>query len=145
VPKPAKVQHVTVSKRFQVGGDWFCKCLKRLAPQVGLEPTTLRLTAGCSAIELLRSRRKPAARTGSRFQCHYNDNIPSQCRKEKRTGLESPNHWNGFIIHSVMIGIKIGLSELLILLGMVMLLGNFVFATGCALVLKMLWSTSEIS
>jgi hypothetical protein len=27
-----------------------------LAPQVGLEPTTLRLTAGCSAIELLRSR-----------------------------------------------------------------------------------------
>ena len=29
--------------------------LKRMAPQVGLEPTTLRLTAGCSAIELLRS------------------------------------------------------------------------------------------
>jgi hypothetical protein len=28
----------------------------KLAPQVGLEPTTLRLTAGCSAIELLRSR-----------------------------------------------------------------------------------------
>ena len=27
----------------------------RMAPQVGLEPTTLRLTAGCSAIELLRS------------------------------------------------------------------------------------------
>ena len=29
--------------------------LERMAPQVGLEPTTLRLTAGCSAIELLRS------------------------------------------------------------------------------------------
>jgi hypothetical protein len=29
--------------------------LKILAPQVGLEPTTLRLTAECSAIELLRS------------------------------------------------------------------------------------------
>ncbi len=29
--------------------------LKEMAPQVGLEPTTLRLTAGCSAIELLRS------------------------------------------------------------------------------------------
>ena len=28
---------------------------KRMAPQVGLEPTTLRLTAGCSAIELLRN------------------------------------------------------------------------------------------
>ena len=26
-----------------------------MAPQVGLEPTTLRLTAGCSAIELLRN------------------------------------------------------------------------------------------
>jgi hypothetical protein len=35
---------------------WQCsKCLKRMAPQVGLEPTTLRLTAECSAIELLRS------------------------------------------------------------------------------------------
>jgi hypothetical protein len=30
---------------------------KQMAPQVGLEPTTLRLTAGCSAIELLRSGR----------------------------------------------------------------------------------------
>jgi hypothetical protein len=27
----------------------------KMAPQVGLEPTTPRLTAGCSAIELLRS------------------------------------------------------------------------------------------
>src|SRR5579864_4654264 len=40
--------------------------LERMAPQVGLEPTTLRLTAGCSAIELLRSvgccaRREPAS------------------------------------------------------------------------------------
>ena len=26
-----------------------CKLLKNMAPQVGLEPTTLRLTAGCSA------------------------------------------------------------------------------------------------
>jgi Phage integrase family len=31
------------------------KGMKRMAPQVGLEPTTLRLTAECSAIELLRS------------------------------------------------------------------------------------------
>ena len=29
--------------------------IEYLAPQVGLEPTTLRLTAECSAIELLRS------------------------------------------------------------------------------------------
>ena len=35
-----------------------CKSLKDLAPQVGLEPTTLRLTAECSTIELLRSNRQ---------------------------------------------------------------------------------------
>jgi hypothetical protein len=29
--------------------------IENLAPQVGLEPTTLRLTAECSTIELLRS------------------------------------------------------------------------------------------
>jgi hypothetical protein len=29
--------------------------MKSLAPQVGFEPTTLRLTAECSTIELLRS------------------------------------------------------------------------------------------
>jgi hypothetical protein len=29
--------------------------LINMAPEVGLEPTTLRLTAECSAIELLRS------------------------------------------------------------------------------------------
>ena len=40
----------------------FSRWLKRLAPQVGLEPTTLRLTAGCSAIELLRSVAVRAAR-----------------------------------------------------------------------------------
>ena len=33
----------------------FCKWLINMAPEVGLEPTTLRLTAECSAIELLRS------------------------------------------------------------------------------------------
>jgi hypothetical protein len=33
----------------------FLKRDMKKAPQVGLEPTTLRLTAGCSAIELLRS------------------------------------------------------------------------------------------
>src|SRR5215475_9956120 len=38
---------------------------KRMAPQVGLEPTTLRLTAGCSAIELLRSVGREKARFDS--------------------------------------------------------------------------------
>ena len=44
-----------VSQRVPIGRGRSCKWLKRMAPQVGLEPTTLRLTAGCSAIELLRS------------------------------------------------------------------------------------------
>src|SRR6185503_10923281 len=34
----------------------------RLAPQVGFEPTTLRLTAGCSTLELLRTGRPLGAR-----------------------------------------------------------------------------------
>ena len=32
------------------------KLLKKLAPQVGFEPTTLRLTAECSTVELLRTK-----------------------------------------------------------------------------------------
>ena len=39
----------------QVANQRRCKYWKKLAPEVGLEPTTLRLTAECSAIELLRS------------------------------------------------------------------------------------------
>ena len=39
---------------FGVVGNSLKRDMKK-APQVGLEPTTLRLTAGCSAIELLRS------------------------------------------------------------------------------------------
>src|SRR5947208_1534964 len=31
--------------------------LRKLAPQAGFEPATLRLTAGCSAVELLRNGR----------------------------------------------------------------------------------------
>jgi hypothetical protein len=39
-----------------------------MAPQVGLEPTTLRLTAGCSAIELLRSVCAVRAERALRFE-----------------------------------------------------------------------------
>ena len=39
---------------YQLLGTEFSVEMK-LAPQVGLEPTTLRLTAECSTIELLRS------------------------------------------------------------------------------------------
>ena len=45
--------------RISIGVDVSTKDLlwelNKLAPEVGLEPTTLRLTAECSAIELLRS------------------------------------------------------------------------------------------
>ena len=42
-------------KKFGIGRKWLDILGIVLAPQVGLEPTTLRLTAECSAIELLRS------------------------------------------------------------------------------------------
>ena len=60
--KTAVFQHSKpIAKRFQpktlaaptIAGAAYL--LHKMAPQVGLEPTTLRLTAGCSAIELLRS------------------------------------------------------------------------------------------
>src|SRR5690348_3854171 len=47
---------------------------KGMAPQVGLEPTHLRLTAGCSAIELLRSvgkRPKGGAPGGTQPRCRF--------------------------------------------------------------------------
>ena len=40
--------HLPAQRKFWCSRQW-AKPLKRLAPQVGLEPTTLRLTAGCSA------------------------------------------------------------------------------------------------
>ena len=38
-----------------------------VAPQVGLEPTTLRLTAECSAIELLRNKEDEVPAGGRRL------------------------------------------------------------------------------
>ena len=44
--------------RTAINADQKCLfCLRRLAPRAGLEPATLRLTAGCSAIELPRIER----------------------------------------------------------------------------------------
>jgi excisionase family DNA binding protein len=42
-------------RRAAMGRSPFARFLQEMAPQVGLEPTTLRLTAECSAIELLRN------------------------------------------------------------------------------------------
>ena len=52
---PHKSPHSRLQKCSIFGKVEGCKSLKSLAPQVGLEPTTLRLTAECSTIELLRS------------------------------------------------------------------------------------------
>jgi hypothetical protein len=41
-----------------------------LAPQVGFEPTTLRLTAECSTVELLRSIELRIARVAHAELCH---------------------------------------------------------------------------
>ena len=54
------------------------RATKHLAPQVGLEPTTPRLTAGCSAIELLRNNRE--AQSGLL--------APRPCFRAKRAALE---------------------------------------------------------
>ena len=51
---PTKVPTVEEVSRFY-GRDDARNLLINMAPEVGLEPTTLRLTAECSAIELLRS------------------------------------------------------------------------------------------
>ena len=47
---------MTVGKK-KAAGICFQRPSQFVAPQVGLEPTTLRLTAECSAIELLRNKR----------------------------------------------------------------------------------------
>src|ERR1700685_3289479 len=53
-----------------------------MAPQVGLEPTTLRLTAGCSAIELLRS--VCALRERSKYICIV---AAPECRVKANGGV----------------------------------------------------------
>ena len=45
----------TAWQREKAAGATSSDLFPELAPQVGLEPTTLRLTAECSAIELLRN------------------------------------------------------------------------------------------
>src|SRR5579864_5327222 len=64
--------------------------MKRLAPQVGLEPTTLRLTAGCSAIELLRSRQQARPRKGQ-AQLNFSFTITwNRTRQQSPIALQPP-------------------------------------------------------
>ena len=63
-----------------------------LAPQVGLEPTTTRLTAGCSAIELLRNKFRQRPTLPGRLQ-------PSTIGTEGLNFcVRDGNRWNPFVI-----------------------------------------------
>jgi hypothetical protein len=68
------------------------KGLMDLAPQVGLEPTTLRLTAGCSAIELLRTTGGKQARYYKRTTWRVNRRFESlfKATGEDDTSLQRP-------------------------------------------------------
>ena len=46
-----KPESATCPNVSPIGKGGLCKWLKRMAPQVGLEPTTLRLTAGSHLLE----------------------------------------------------------------------------------------------
>src|ERR1039457_7671984 len=64
-----------------------------LAPQVGLEPTTLRLTAECSTIELLRSKVVPLFNqtASSGVKSHGPSGYwRASCREEHTSELQSP-------------------------------------------------------
>jgi hypothetical protein len=52
-----------------------------LAPQVGLEPTTLRLTAECSTIELLRSNGAAIKLANRTTNVNRSDNYSSGIRR----------------------------------------------------------------
>src|SRR5438876_9857224 len=50
--------------------DWILDG-QEMAPQTGFEPVTLRLTAGCSTVELLRSEGEMNAPGGARNRCYF--------------------------------------------------------------------------
>ena len=68
-------------------------CDRLCAPQVGLEPTTTRLTAGCSAIELLRN-----------IECRQRPILPGRVQpstfgtEELNCCVRYGNRWNLFVI-----------------------------------------------
>jgi hypothetical protein len=74
---------------------------KRLAPQVGLEPTTLRLTAECSTIELLRSGQAAFIITSEGVRaCQF----PPRCIPAKVHGGGTIERLGVRVGHSVMTG-----------------------------------------
>ena len=66
-----------------------------MAPQVGLEPTTLRLTAECSTIELLRSNGVTFKLTNASDQCQC---IEMNFARELKGFLILVSHFSGIIL-----------------------------------------------
>ena len=75
-----------------------------IAPQVGLEPTTTRLTAECSAIELLRNIGKRSISTPLSFGIRRRPTLPGRVQPSTigAEGLNfcvrDGNRWNPFAI-----------------------------------------------
>ena len=88
-----------------------------LAPQEGLEPPTLRLTAGCSTIELLRSTKKLPRAAGVSFYTFAGDlsigrrarsqQGPSEARADHPTGAG----WNLLRVARGAIRVTLGFSS----------------------------------
>ncbi len=81
------------------------KLLIFMAPEVGLEPTTLRLTAECSAIELLRSVLERGKIRALRFHSYNKYGKVGQRRQLARVvivreGSNSGIEQNGYVIGS---------------------------------------------
>ena len=76
----------------------------KMAPQVGLEPTTLRLTAGCSAIELLRSVLGARPEGAASFVVIYNIigggvwGFQSCARQRATLGRHGAQLWGGLFL-----------------------------------------------
>ena len=58
-----------------------------MAPQVGLEPTTLRLTAECSAIELLRNEEDEVPAGGRRLNSQFSYTKRGACGQKRSCGF----------------------------------------------------------
>ena len=86
---PSTQDFIQLSKRKTPEHDASALC----APQVGLEPTTTRLTAGCSAIELLRN-----------IECRQRPILPGRVQpstfgtEELNCCVRYGNRWNLFVI-----------------------------------------------
>ena len=89
----------TLSQSGKLGSDYIV-----LAPQVGLEPTTTRLTAECSAIELLRNMGKRSFDTPFSHGIRRRPTLPGRVQPSTigAEGLNfcvrDGNRWNPFAI-----------------------------------------------